>query len=110
MSRKHQLASDKLKYWAAQQAGFGDKIRKKGWESASSGELGAMVTEIVRLGQEEVLRGYRVAQEHGLTNQFLAQDGWRSFSPRDMFRYAEALYYQKEMDQAKTGSNHPSID
>jgi len=51
VARKGKLASEKLKMEAAEEVGFADKVRQSGWESATTKEIGLMVREMIRKGE-----------------------------------------------------------
>lgn len=94
---------------AARRAGFADKLAVKGFAGVTSREVGLAVKELIKEGEmsltrpktaeanapSDALDGYEVAQELGILDQYLAGDGWRSFTPRDMFRFSEALLLRK---------------
>ncbi|NLK08471.1 MAG: small, acid-soluble spore protein, alpha/beta type [Firmicutes bacterium] len=51
MARKGKLASERLKMEAAEEVGFADKVRREGWGNATTKEIGLMVKEMVRRGE-----------------------------------------------------------
>lgn len=106
------VASDELKLSAADQVGFGEKVRTKGWESATTKEIGLMVREMIRRGEMEV------AKEYGEPNapaqmfpEWEVCSGasenstriWDDFTPKEMFRISEAMLLQRQNQQGNDG-------
>ena len=51
MAKRGRLASERLKMEAAEEVGFADKVRREGWGNATTKEVGLMVREMVRRGE-----------------------------------------------------------
>jgi len=51
------IASDRLKIHAAARAGFADLVIRDGWENATTRQIGLMVREMIRMGEETLLKG-----------------------------------------------------
>lgn len=107
ISRRRKIASEQLKLMAAERAGFADKVRYGSWEKATSQEIGSMVGEMIQKGKDALVQqmGAEVADELGLKAEYDAADGWRSFSPRNMFRFAEG-FAAKQLSEASTNAPH----
>ncbi len=52
MARRGKLASERLKMEAAEEVGFADKLRESGWDNVTTKEIGLMVREMIRRGEE----------------------------------------------------------
>ena len=52
MARRGKLASERLKMEAAEEVGFADKVRESGWDNVTTKEIGLMVREMIRRGEE----------------------------------------------------------
>ncbi|HHY19820.1 MAG TPA: small, acid-soluble spore protein, alpha/beta type [Firmicutes bacterium] len=46
------VASDALKLEAARRLGLSQKLTEEGWRNLTSGEIGAIVREMIRMGEE----------------------------------------------------------
>lgn len=57
MSRRRPLASEHLKFAAARTVGFDGKVRESGWGAATTREIGLMVREMIRRGQQVIADG-----------------------------------------------------
>ena len=67
----------------------------------TSREAGNMVREMTQLGKQAILDenqklGLEVAQELGLTEAFLSGRGWRDFTPKQIFAFAERLAQKRK--------------
>lgn len=56
MANRSKLASERLKMEAAEEIGFADKVRESGWENATTKEIGLMVREMIRRGENALLQ------------------------------------------------------
>ncbi|NMB12862.1 MAG: small, acid-soluble spore protein, alpha/beta type [Firmicutes bacterium] len=56
MANRSRLASERLKMEAAEEIGFADKVRESGWENATTKEIGLMVREMIRRGENALLQ------------------------------------------------------
>jgi len=52
VARRGKLASERLKMEAAEEVGFADKLRESGWDNVTTKEIGLMVREMIRRGEE----------------------------------------------------------
>lgn len=59
MSDRGDFASDRLKWEAAKAVGFADKLARHGWEAATTQEVGLMVREMVRRGEQWLVENER---------------------------------------------------
>ncbi len=50
------LASEDLKMAAAEEVGIADKIRQEGWENVTTKQVGLMVRNMIKLGEEALLK------------------------------------------------------
>lgn len=55
-------ASDALKMAAAEELGIADKIRQEGWENVTTREVGLVVRNMIKLGEEALMAK---EEEHG---------------------------------------------
>jgi len=46
------VMSEKMKYELANDLGFGDKVADKDWSDVTTGEVGSMVREAIRRGEQ----------------------------------------------------------
>jgi small acid-soluble spore protein F (minor alpha/beta-type SASP) len=56
VANRSKLASERLKMEAAEEIGFADKVRESGWENATTKEIGLMVREMIRRGENALLQ------------------------------------------------------
>ena len=55
LSLAKKLASERLKMEIAQELGFADVIRQHGWQAVTTQEVGLMVKEMIRRGEESLV-------------------------------------------------------
>lgn len=96
-------ASDELKRAAAEELGLLPQLEETGWQGVTSRDAGNLVREMVGRGTQAIIDenqklGLEVAQELGLTEAFLSGRGWRDFTPKQMFAFAERLAQKRKED------------
>lgn len=94
-------ASEDLKQAVAEDLGLLPKLEKEGWGGATSRDAGNLVREMVDRGTQAIIDenqklGLEVAQELGLTDAFLSDQGWRAFTPKQMFAFAERIAQKRK--------------
>ena len=57
------VMSEETKYQLAHDLGFGEKVEDGNWDDVTTGEVGSMVREAIRRGEEVI------AKEHGQSHQ-----------------------------------------
>jgi hypothetical protein len=96
-------ASEDLKRAAAEEIGLLPQLEEEGWGNLTSRDAGNLVREMVQRGAQEITDenqrlGFEVAQEMGLTDAFLSGRGWRDFTPKQMFAFAERIAQKRQGD------------
>ena len=62
MANRGKVASEQLKMEAAEEVGFADKLRESGWDNVTTKEIGLMVREMIRRGENTLLQQRRKNQ------------------------------------------------
>ncbi|MGE5576842.1 MAG: hypothetical protein ACM3TT_06585 [Syntrophothermus sp.] len=63
MSRRRGVASHKLKMAAAADVGVAEQVKKEGWESVTTQDVGLMVRNMVKRGEAVLLEREKQGQE-----------------------------------------------
>ncbi|MBO8127334.1 MAG: small, acid-soluble spore protein, alpha/beta type [Firmicutes bacterium] len=59
MGRKGHFASERLKMEAARELGIADKINQEGWEAVTTKEVGLVVRNMIKRGEEALVKEAR---------------------------------------------------
>lgn len=62
VANRGKVASEQLKMEAAEEVGFADKLRESGWDNVTTKEIGLMVREMIRRGENTLLQQRRKNQ------------------------------------------------
>lgn len=94
-------ASDRLKKAAAKDLGILPIIEEEGWQNVTSRDAGKITGELVSRGIETLLDedqkiGFEVAKELGIEDLFLSGRGWRDFTAKQMYAFAERLAAKRQ--------------
>jgi small acid-soluble spore protein F (minor alpha/beta-type SASP) len=61
------VMSEKMKYQLANDLGFGDKVADHDWSDVTTGEIGSMVREAIKRGEDAMVQNEQAP--NGMTNQ-----------------------------------------